>query len=107
MEKFIGKYIRIVKYNPIKDTYYKIVYGAISDVVVSSGNDILFKGKFYSKNIDEKGKFLEGGYIDIDVLFPLCKISDLYREVDKKEFEQFKTDLINEIIEYEKNNIKQ
>ena len=109
MENFIDKYIKIVKYNPIEETYYKIVYGLVKDVttLMSSENEVLLKGKFYSKNIDNDGKFLDGGYIDADGLYPLCKSIDLYREVTQKEFEQFKDELINEVIEHGKSITKE
>ena len=109
MDNSIGKYVKIVKYNPIKEVYYKIVYGYVTDEIklISSENECLLKGKFYSKNIDKDGKFLDGGYIDADGLYPLCKSIDLYREVTQKEFEQFKNELINEAKEYGKSITKE
>lgn len=109
MESLIGKYVKIVKFNSLKKVYYKIVYGYVTDEVklLSSETEILLKGKFYSKNIDEKGKFLDGGYIDADGLYAVALSTDLFREVTQKEFEQFKNELINEVIEYGKNSTKQ
>ena len=102
MNNFKGKYIRIIKYNPMTETYYKVVYGKVLEVVVNSGNDILLEGKFLTKDVDKNGKFLKGGYIMSEGVYPLSKSMDLYREVTQKEFEQFKTDLINEMISNEK-----
>ena len=52
MKNFIGKYIRIIKYNPIEETYCKMVYGKVLDVKVESNNDVLLEGKFFLKNLD-------------------------------------------------------
>ena len=106
MEKFIGKYIRIVKYNPIEETYCKMVYGKVLDVKVESNNDVLLEGKFFLKNLDKNGRCLSGGYIMSEGVYPLSKSTDLYREVTKREYEQFKTNLIDEMIDYEKTFFK-
>lgn len=108
MKNLIGKYVKIVKYNPLKEVYYKIVYGYVTDEtkLLSEENTLLLKGKFYAKNIDNEGKFLDGGYIDADACYYVSLSTDLFREVEQKEYEQFKSELINEIIEYGKNNTK-
>ena len=106
MKKYLGKYIKIISYNPSTDKYYRIVYGFVKDSILTlnSLNDTLFVGNFYAKEIDDNGKFKEGGKID-----NICYVSnhkDCHREVEKDEFEQFKNDFINEMISYEQNSIK-
>lgn len=106
MKNFIGKYIRIIKYNPIEETYCKMVYGKVLDVKVESNNDVLLEGKFFLKNLDKNGRCLSGGYIISEGVYPLTKSIDLYREVTKREYERFKTNLIDEMIDYEKTFFK-
>lgn len=106
MKKYIGKYVKIISYNKSTDKFYRIVYGFVKDCILTSNslNDTLFAGDFYSKEIDDNGKFKDGGVMD-----KICYVSnhkDCHREVEKEEFEQFKNDFINEMISYEQNNIK-
>lgn len=107
MERYLGKYIKIIRYNPLIDRYNKIVYGFIKDEILTMNSlkDALLVGKFYSKEIDENGKFQKGG--NIDNICYMAIQTDCCREVEKEEFEQFKNDFINEMISYEQNNIKE
>lgn len=103
---FIGKFIKVIHYNFDLNRYNKITYGFVkSDIIVEDPkNDMLLVGKFCSKPINEFGKFEEGGSFSETCY--ISKQNDCYREVKKDECDQFKNDLINEIKQYEQNNIK-
>lgn len=106
---FTQKYIKVISYHPLMKRYYKITYGYVkNDIIVEDpSNDMLLVGKFLSKNIDEKGKFEDGGYVNADGICYINKKDDCYREVDKEEYEQFRQEMINEVIEYGNHKIRE
>ena len=99
-----GKYIKIIHQDLKKGVFYKITYGVIKDEILlyNMEDNMLLVGTFYSKMIDENGKFIEGGSIDQTCY--VAKKYDCNRIVEKDEYEYFKTNFLKEIEKYEREN---
>lgn len=101
---FEGKCIKVIHYNLETKMFYKITYGFVKNHIKIPNEDsfMFLIGSFYSKNIDENGKFIDGAKLSQTCY--VYKTEDCYREVKEDEFEFFKNNIFDEIKEYEQNN---